>query len=233
MITINYRGRYGNNLFQLSAANLLSKKYNKIIISKPRSNIMKLHKTSSYIDLIKEEVIVNNKNFMEMYNNPHLNDCNIVLDGFFQRKEIISKFIQHNEYFTGGELPKEKTFVHVRLGDFIKNKMALDYRYYETALYKVNTDNLVLSTDDENHDIVKKILDKYNATLIQESPENTILYGSSCKNKVLSLGTFSWWIGFLGNILHSNFVETTICPNINNHVCWHGKIFPMFDWVEL
>lgn len=233
MITINYKGRYGNNLFQLSAANILSKKYNKIIISKPKSNIMKIHKTSSCIDLIKEEVLVNDQNFMEMYNNPHLNDCNIVLDGFFQRKEIISKFIQHNEYLAGVELPKEKTFVHVRLGDFIKNKMALDYQYYENALSKVNTNDLVISTDDENHDIVKKILDKYNATLIQESPENTILYGSSCKNKVLSLGTFSWWIGFLGNILHSNFIETTICPNINNHVCWHGKIFPMFDWVEL
>lgn len=232
MINIKYRGRYGNNLFQLSAANILSKRHNQKIESYPKSNILKINQPLSCINPTKKEIIINDNNFMKIYEDPSLSYCNIILEGFFQQLEIISEFIKQNEYITD-QSPKEKTFVHIRLGDFVKNKMALDYQYYEAALSKVNTESLVVSTDDENHDVIKKILDKYNATLIQESPENTILYGASCKNKVLSLGTFSWWIGFLGTILHNNFVETTICPNINNHVCWHGKIFPMFGWVEL
>lgn len=231
MITIKYRGRYGNNLFQLSAANILSKKYNQRIESDLKSNILKVNQPLSDINLTKT-VILNDKNFIIKHNDPNLYHCNIVLEGFFQQKEIVSEFIQQNEYITD-QSPKDKTFMHIRLGDFIRNGMALDYQYYETALARVNTENLVVSTDDQHHDIVKKILDKYNATLVQNSPEDIILYGASCKNKVLSMGTFSWWIGFLGNILHSDFVETTICPNINHYACWHGKIFPMFNWAEV
>lgn len=229
MITINYRGRYGNNLFQLSAANLISKRHNKTIISEIRSNILKTHQPENYFDNTTE-IVVNDTNFINLYNDSELQHRNIILTGFFQRPEIISEFIKHNEYFTD-QNPKDNTFVHIRLGDFVKNGMSLDYSFYEKALSKINTENTIIATNDESHDIVKKILDKYDASLIKDTPENTILFGASCENKVLSLGTFSWWVGFLGSILHGKFIKTTICPDHKRHNL--GKIFPMFDWMEI
>jgi hypothetical protein len=231
MITINYRGRYCNNLFQLSAANILSKKYNKRIIGNIRSNILKINEPNQ-ISSNKETININDRNFIKYYNNSQLSHNNIILNGFFQQPEIISEFIKHNEYVTNQD-SKDLTFMHIRLGDFVKNGMALDYDYYELALSEVDTNNFVLSTDDENNDIVKKILDKYNPTLIKDTPENTILFGASCKNKILSYGTFSWWIGFLGNTLHKDTIESTLCPNMNRRNVFHPKIFPMFDWITL
>lgn len=229
MITINYRGQYGNNLFQLSAANLISKKCNKPIVSEIRSNILKIHQPENDVDETTE-IVVNDTNFINLYKDSKLNCHNIILEGFFQRPEIICEFIKHNEYFTD-QNPKDNTFVHIRLGDFVKNGMSLEYSFYEKALSKTNTENIIIATNDESHYIVKKTLDKYDASLIKDTPENTILFGASCQNKVLSLGTFSWWIGFLGNILHGKFVETTICPDHKRHNL--GRIFPMFDWIEI
>lgn len=233
MITIKYRGRYGNNLFQLSAANILSKKYNKQIISDAKSNILKINEPKKPNQNTETTTTtINDKNFIESYYNSQSLHSNIILDGFFQQPEIISKFIKHNEYLTNQDA-KDLTFVHIRLGDFVKNGMALDFDYYKLALSKIETSNLVLSTDDENNDIVQKILDEYQVTIINNNPENTILFGASCKNKILSFGTFSWWIGLLGNILHKDTIESTICPNMNRRHVFHPKIFPMFDWITL
>lgn len=231
MITINYRGRYGNNLFQLSAANILSKKYNQPIISNIKSNILKVYEPKINI-CCPETVLINDKNFIMLYNDPKINYCNILLEGFFQQKPIINEFIKHNEYQTN-QYYKNTTFIHIRLNDFVKNGMALDYGYYKSAIDRINTDQIMVATDNENHDIVKKILDKNNSILIKDNPENTILLGASCQNKILSFGTFSWWIGFLGNMLHFENIGYTICPKMNRKHIFHGRIFPMFNWIEL
>jgi hypothetical protein len=47
--------------------------------------------------------------------------------------------------------------------------------------------------------------------------------------KVLSLGTFSWWIGFLRS---KSRKHTIFCPDVDKYKKWHGDIFPMKGWVS-
>jgi len=232
MIIIHYHGRYGNRFFQLSAANILAKKYNQPIINPIRNKILRLYEPvhADNNEETDNAVIIHNNNFLD--ENPSLRHLHIVVKDFFQTKLIIEEFIRYNEYQTNIK-QKNAAFVHIRLGDRILKKMFLDYEYYEYALSKIPTNNLMVSSDNPDHEIVQKILKKYNGTLIKDSLENTMLLGASCKYKVLSLGTFSWWIGFLGNILYNDFSKYTVCPNAKKHPGWHGKIFPMFNWIEV
>jgi hypothetical protein len=51
------------------------------------------------------------------------------------------------------------------------------------------------------------------------------MFASSCKNVVLSNGTFSWLIGLLG------FYSNVYYPKIKT--VWHGDIFVFPDWNEI
>jgi hypothetical protein len=54
---------------------------------------------------------------------------------------------------------------------------------------------------------VKTLIVKYNLTPYHGTPQTTIKFAKNCNNLVLSLSTFSWWIGFLSK------AERVIYPN--------------------
>lgn len=53
---------------------------------------------------------------------------------------------------------------------------------------------------------------------------DTIMFGSTCKNIILSNGTFSWMIGVFG------YHSTIYYPDPKLKECWHGDIFVFDDW---
>jgi len=71
----------------------------------------------------------------------------------------------------------------------------------ELAFYKnsiKNCDNIFISSDEPNHEMVKKLLAEYpHASLFEASESSTIQFGSTCKYVVLSRGSFSEIIGWL------------------------------------
>lgn len=119
--------------------------------------------------------------------------------------------------------------MHVRLGDLLGipgTYCELDY--YRKALDQVELgDELYISSDSPQHSHVQTLMSEYKLKFLNENEEETILRASKFDNKILSLGTFSWWIGFLGN------QKNVICPNIDEHVLWHSKIFPCLNWKML
>ena len=44
------------------------------------------------------------------------------------------------------------------------------------------------------------------AEVVQKTPKETILWGCRFDHKILSSGSFSWWIGFLGNQNNVNYL---------------------------
>lgn len=201
MVSVKYEGRFGNNLFQFAAAKSIADR-NGLNISNP----------------FNTKILPHENTFL-----PDTGD-NINLDGFFQTQEVVRNF---------SSLPflkienREGLFVHVRLGDLLEPHSQSGDRfmgqdYYERAIGDSNGG--FISSDSPDHPIVRGLINKYNLQLFNDSPENTIIFAAAFSKKVLSLGTFSWWIGYLGN------QNEVICPDSRNYPTWHGSIFPQQGW---
>lgn len=201
MISIKYVGRFGNNLFQFATAKIVSDKIGVNILNPLDTKIL-----------------------------PHANefpasvDEVITLSGFFQSQKVIKNFAALPFIKTED---KDAMFVHVRLGDLLepysqkKDRFASE-AYYEKAIN--NTSGGFISSDSPDHPMVRNLAKKFNLEFFNDSPENTIIFGARCSKKVLSLGTFSWWIGYLGN------QNNVICPNPKEYGVWHGDIYPQNNW---
>tara|TARA_Y100001973_G_C5106618_1_gene285464 strand:- start:37 stop:834 length:798 start_codon:yes stop_codon:yes gene_type:complete len=153
-------------------------------------------------------------------------------DKYHQNRKVIELISKHKEHLIkdfsgkGCEDFFSQVFVHVRLGDLIddnRNKDICDYEYY--CLCLSNFSGGYIASDSPEHPMVKSLCNKFNLTPYRNTPEQTIIFGSKFSNKVLSLGTFSWWIGFIGN------QDNVMYPNPTEYQKWHGSIFEhMENW---
>lgn len=223
MIRINYHGRLGNNLFQYFTAALLSAKFNQSILN-PLEN--KIFQFNFQNDNFKHEddLIVNDENMLEVFELGNTNK-NLILDGFFQNRTIL-EFLNLNKHLfkcQGHQL--SGTFVHVRLGDISNDSACCNIEYYRKALNTLKGG--YISSDSPNDKIIKELSSEFDLKIFENSPEETIIFASQFENKILSLGTFSWWIGFIGN------QNNVICPVQKEYREWHGDIFPFLDWKEV
>jgi hypothetical protein len=227
MIHITYEGRLGNNLFQYALAKILSKKYNQLIYNPLDNTIIDTNQSGRSIDFLQEFQITDN-NFIDI-DNDKLFNTNIGICGFFQNRLMI-KLLEENSYLFNDDTNYiDNLFVHIRLGDLLQNQTSLiqSYEYYADTISD-NIKNInYISTDSENHPMIYKLIKNFDLTLYNNTPENTIKFASKFTHKILSLGTFSWWIGFLG-CNHKIF-----CPDPEIYPIWHGDIFPTREWIAI
>ena len=117
--------------------------------------------------------------------------------------------------------------MHVRWGDLAsaKNWFAIpQYEYYAKCLSDTNYERGYLASDTFDHPFIQNLLNEFNLEFYDNSPEETIIFGSTFSNKVLSFGTFSWWVGFIGN------QDNIMYPNSDGY-SMAGDIFEcMTEW---
>ena len=141
---------------------------------------------------------------------------------YFRTKEIKSSVTKAN-IFAKRYDNNSDVFVHVRLGDVVEFNPGYDY--YDSALSKCSAQSGFISSDSPNHPIVLVLAAKYNLELFEANEVETIMMASTCKNLILSHGTFSWLMGALGffskvYVPHSRFINK-----------WCGPIFDMPEWI--
>ena len=76
-------------------------------------------------------------------------------------------------------------------------------------------DNIYIGSDDFNHSVIQKIKSVYPKVIfIEKDPVETIQFGSTCKNIILSHGSFSAIIGYLGFFSNIYFMNKKCgwCP---------------------
>lgn len=203
MIRINYEGRLGNQLFQYAHAVIDSIESGEGIENPLSSLIVKYRENTD--------------------DNPIR-----IQHGYFQSPEIVQKLYAYRDTVFHNVEEKDGVFVHIRLGDIAhRSNIIPSLEFYRMALLSCSFNEGFISSDSPSHPMVEILSRQFNLNIIQGGAEDTILFGAQFKNKVLSLGTFSWWIGFLGsqnNIIH---------PKQSNYDIWHGNIFCVENWQEL
>jgi len=232
--TLNTSGRFANHFIRNMASHILAKKYNLKFIYSYHNEIKELG-IDLFIDGINsynETIEIYDTNLMDYINNIIINK-NIIMNNCYQSKEFIlylKKYFDDNHLFDQIKIKNiynsrydtnNDLFVHVRLGDTIG--FNLSFEYYDNIISKIKFENGYISSDTINHEICKKLINKYNLIKIELNEIQTIMYGSTCKYIVLSQGTFSWLIGFLG-IYSEIYVPST-------HT-WHGNIFVIPEWIK-
>ena len=86
---------------------------------------------------------------------------------------------------------------------------------------------IIIATDDKYHNIVLQLLQNCpNARILDCDEITTFQFGSTCKNIILSHGSFSATLGYL------SFYSTIYYPIYNKNKMWYGDMFSIKNWVQ-
>ena len=227
-------GRLANRFFQNMAVHFVANKYNILATYISETPFHDLG-----IELYKDGKIQTQANIQQMTESTFMDilvsekkDCRIeYVFGYYQTREFAfflklnmnwERILEHNK-FKKRYNTNDDVFVHVRLGDIVHWNPG--FNYYDSILQGLTFRTGFLTSDSPNHPIVLTLLQKYNMLLFDKNEVDTLMFGSTCKHIVLSNGTFSWLIGFLG------IYSTVYFPKIKK--VWHGDIFVFPEWKEV
>jgi hypothetical protein len=237
--TTGNNGRLGNQIIRNLAVSLIAEKhdihvnyYNKDLINKLGINLFSGSKIFDHTRCLDDE------NYFEIYNS---DDVNYNLDpnkNYFQTKEI-TNFIYdylHTDAIKNTIIEKNPfnirynvnndIFIHIRLTDVTRFNPGINY--YLNTIKTITFDNLYISSDDINHNIIKIIVNLYPDTKLLSCDEiTTIQFASTCKHIILSHGSFSALIGYL------SFFSTIYYPEYELNKIWYGDMFSIKDWNKM
>ena len=234
MTTTAENGRLGNQIIRNLAVSLIAEKFNLKVNYCNKTLICMLGIELFSGDNIHNQTIeLNDNNYFSVYNS----DLNFNLDpnnNYFQTKEITNFLYLHlNKNLIKNKIIEENPFkirynnnndlfIHVRLSDTSHWNPGIEY--YIRALNQIPFDNLYISTDEKTHNIITKLLELPNTTLIDYDEISTFQFASTCKNIILSHGSFSAIIGYL------SFFSKVYYPEYDKNKIWYGDMFSIDGW---
>jgi hypothetical protein len=222
-------GRLGNQIIRNLCVSIIAKKFDLHVIYSSYEKIKSLG-----IDLFSGNNIYNNRiklteeNFFDILNRDKI-DFNLDANDYsFQTKEITNYLYNHLQNQNQNQtVNNSNCFIHIRLGDVSSHNPGIEY--YLKALNMITFDKLYIASDDPTHSIIKNIIEKYTeigieCEILLFDEVKTIQFGSSCRNIILSHGSFSAVIGYLS--IGSNVYYP---KNRDGHV-WYGDMFSIPRW---
>ena len=236
--TTGNNGRLGNQIIRNLAVSLIAEKFNlkvdyfnEHLINKLGINLFSGSNTYNRIEKLTDD------NYFTIYNYDNLNFDLNPNQSYFQTKEItnflynyihtIKSTIIEKNPFNKRYNNNNDLFIHIRLGD-VRNKNP-GINYYVNTINTIDTiDQLYISTDEKNHTIVLRLLKLYpNAKIINSDEITTFQYASTCKNIILSHGSFSAVIGYL------SFFSNVYYPEYELNKIWYGDMFSINNWIKM
>jgi hypothetical protein len=230
-----------NHIFRNLVCSEISKKYNLKFsyIAYGEMEALGLHTFidgkffyDTFIDFDENDFRYYIQNNIVLKQNIHVHHCyfqnpfiaNYLYD-YFRREEIKNDILKANQ-FKDRYCNNNDLIIHIRLTDSKECNPGLEY--YENMLKKTDPyENGYLATDEIDHSICKYLIEKYGFIPLEYNAVDTIKFGSTCNQMILSGGTFSWMIGALGYDTKKIF-----CPDYNKYPVWHGDIFVFDHWIK-
>ena len=232
-----HNSRFGNLFFINMFLNMMSMKYNLKCSYKHVTQFRKLgihfYKGTNTYDT---HLLVTEDNFMYILRN-NLEPCNIIITNnvWFQtqefckilytyfkvekvRNKITAKNIYNARYNKNNDL-----FIHVRLGD-VKTQSYDSFDYIDSMISTIDYDEAYITSDNIEDAFCQRLIHKHKLRIYTSNEHDTIMFGNTCNNILMSGGTFSWMIGFL-----AFYSKNIYIPNITNK--WYGDIFIYANWI--
>jgi hypothetical protein len=205
-------GRLGNQIFRNLAVSFIAEKFDLCCEYSSKNVINRLGiklfsgnniwnntielTDNNYFDILQLTSMISNlnpnKNFFQT------NAISNLIHSHLHSNTIKMNIIEENP-FRDRYNSNNDVCVHVRLGDVRKFNPGL--KYYLKAISSVAFDHLYIFTNEKRHLIIQQIIQNYPESKIKEYDEiKTIQFASTCKNVILSHGTFSavmeiWGLG--------------------------------------
>lgn len=237
--TTNNNGRLGNQIIRNLAVSLIANKHN-LYVNYYNYDLIKKLGIELFIGSNKytNTIILNDENYFSIYEKKLLNSNLNPNNNYFQTKaianclynylhtyEIKQNIINLNPFRDRYNINND-LYIHIRLGDVEQYNPGINY--YMKTINIINFNNLYISSDNKNHFIIKQILEKYPYTKIIEYDEiKTIQFASTCKNIILSHGSFSAIIGYLSFFSNINY------PEYEHDKLWYGDMFSINGWNKI
>ena len=166
---------------------------------------------------IYKNIIVNNSYFQTK-------DFSNYLYDHYQNTDNQQSIIDANK-FNNRYKNNNDVFIHVRLGDI--EHFNQGFAYYDKALNDIHSfENGYIASDSITHETCKKLIQKYNLKIIDYNEIETIMFGSTCKNIILTGGSFSYIIGLFGF-----FSKVYYLKGFDNG--YPSELFFIDNWTEI
>ena len=176
-------------------------------------------------------------------------DTCYLIDGFCQEPIIIKHIVKYfnnvnnfycqriinNNCFKNRYNNNNDLFIHIRAGDIFSNSNAQlnktqiypTYQFYKNILDKNNYDNIYIASDNIEHELCKKIIENYKVTIIDKTYLDTLMFGITCKEIIVSSGSYSFLFALFAfytkNIYFDN--KAGYIENKNGGRFWHPAYF--------
>ena len=239
MITTIEYGRLGNQIIRNLAVSLIAEKHDLKVNYSNKDTIAKLGiELFSGTNVYEKTEYLKDSNYFSILQSNNINLALNPKHSFFQTKEITnflynylhtesikSKIIEKNPFKERYNMNND-LYIHVRLTDVEHFNPGITY--YLNAIKSINYDKLYISTDDKDHAIIKKLFEAYpSAKLIKYDEIKTFQFASTCKNILLSHGSFSAVIGYL------SFFSDIYYPEYESDKMWYGDMFSIKNWIKI
>ena len=235
-----HNGRFGNLFFVNMALHFIAVKLN---LKCRYKYFDKFAMLGIYLHIGENEYdknyVLNETTFLNNIKDNRFEKTNIIInnENWFQTKEFVYFLKEYfsisyyrnniikNNIFKKRYNNNNDVFIHVRLDD-VKSKLTNIEQYYEDALSRIYFENAYIASDSITDPLCQYLIKKYNLIEINKSEVETIMFGSTCNNIILSGGTFSWLIGFF-----AFFSKYIYYPSIKTP--WYGNIFDLKNWIAI
>jgi len=157
-----------------------------------------------------------------------------IIDYFYDKNNSLPKDIISNNKYKDRYNNNNDVFIHMRLGDCFKHGNVPRWpilNYYKKSIMLIkkdnSIDNIFITTDNKNHELYSQLFNwcndnEFNVVKYEENHVDTILFGSTCKNVILSAGSYGFIIGifsFYSNIYVYEYAGRN----------WHPEYFCAFN----
>ena len=222
MVDVEYKGRFGNCLFQYAFARLLAERF-----GIPYCMCLEggpLESNDSAMSREKPDCFATvHENLDGPWQPPALTpDHHVRFSGYFQRwdffqgqRERIRKFFRMPRVT---KLPEDHVGIHLRLADYHEIPgMVKDPSVYFGVLDRLETREIILVTDDPSDPYLRAFRKRYgNLRIVSEDAKHDFELLMSMSTLVVGNSTFSWWAAYLGDASRV-FVPRDFGPGSTSH----------------